>query len=77
MVTTLYMDFSDSFRQLTLLLVGCGLNSSRKIQLKMKMLEWSQHFSHCKSMGIFPDAQGQLNTQLKLRSDKYSSSFKL
>ena len=28
--------------------------------IKMKVLEWSQHFSHCKSMGIFPDAQGQL-----------------
>ena len=26
----------------------------------MKALEWSQHFSHYKSMGIFPDAQGQL-----------------
>ena len=22
--------------------------------------EWSHHFSHCKSMGIFLDAQGQL-----------------
>ena len=27
-------------------------------QLKMK--EWSQHFSHDQSMGIFLDAQGQL-----------------
>ena len=26
----------------------------------MKALEWSQHFSHYKSMGIFLDAQGQL-----------------
>ena len=26
----------------------------------MKALEWSQHFSHYKSMGIFPNAQGQL-----------------
>ena len=25
----------------------------------MKVLEW-QHFSHCKSMMIIPDAQGQL-----------------
>ena len=30
------------------------------IQSKMKGLEWSQHFSHYKSMEIFPDAQGQL-----------------
>ena len=32
----------------------------KKIQLKMKTLEWSQHFSHYKSMGNFPDAQGQI-----------------
>ena len=32
----------------------------KKIHPKMKVLERSQHFSHYKSMGIFPDAQGQL-----------------
>ena len=32
----------------------------KKIHPKMKALEWSQHFSHYKSMGIFADAQGQL-----------------
>ena len=32
----------------------------KKIQLKIKVLECSQDFSHYKSMGIFPDAQGQL-----------------
>ena len=26
----------------------------------MTALEWSQYFSHYKSMGIFPDAEGQL-----------------
>ena len=26
----------------------------------MKLLEWSQCFSHYKSVGIFPNAQGQL-----------------
>ena len=30
--------------------------------IKKNGLEWSQHFSHCKSMGIFPEAQGQLTT---------------
>ena len=30
----------------------------------MKELEWSQHFSHDQSMGIFPDAQGQLTPDL-------------
>ena len=32
----------------------------RLIKSKMKELECSQDFSHYKSMGIFPDAQGQL-----------------
>ena len=32
----------------------------KKIRWKMKVLEWSQRFSHYKSMGIFPNAQGQL-----------------
>ena len=34
----------------------------KMIQSKMNGLEWSQHFSHYKSMGIFPDAQGQANS---------------
>ena len=32
----------------------------KKIHLKMKVLEWSQRFSHYKSMGIVPNDQGQL-----------------
>ena len=32
----------------------------RMIDSKIKELECSQDFSHYKSMGIFPDAQGQL-----------------
>ena len=35
----------------------------KKILSKMKALEWPQHFSHCKSMGNFPAAQGQLTPQ--------------
>ena len=35
----------------------------RMIESKMKELECSQDFSHYKSMGIFPDAQGQLTPQ--------------
>ena len=35
----------------------------KKIKLKMKVLDCSQDFSHYKSMGIFPDAQGQLTLQ--------------
>ena len=38
----------------------------------MKELECSQDFSHYKSMGIFPDAQGQLkgNSVANLRKTK-------
>ena len=72
-ITTLYSNFSDAQGQITLVLVsGQNLNSSklscmsslparmRMIDSKMKELECSQDFSHHKSMGIFPDAQGQL-----------------
>ena len=74
-VTTLFIIFSDAQGELTLKSVMKSCPNSnlsellrlvllsanmKKIQLKMKVLEWSQHFSHYKSMGIFPDAQGQL-----------------
>ena len=36
----------------------------------MKALEWSQHFSHYKSMEIFPDTQGQLTPQPEVWSGK-------
>ena len=45
-------------------LVTCRME---KIKLKMKVLDCSQDFSHNKSMGIFPGAQGQLT--LQSRSD--------
>ena len=76
--TTLYSNFSDAQGQITLVLVSISsrnLNSSklscmsslparmRLIKSKMKELECSQDFSHYKSMGIFPDAQGQLTPQ--------------
>ena len=32
----------------------------KRIRLKLKALEWSQHFSHYNSMGIYPNAQGQV-----------------
>ena len=37
-----------------------------KIHLNMKSLEWSEHFSHYKHMGIFPDAQGQPTPQSEI-----------
>ena len=89
MFTTLYIYFSDAQGQITLELVavsGRNLNSSklscmsslparmRIIDLKMKELESSQDFSNYKSMGIFPDAQGQLTPQSLVRSNQISNS---
>ena len=92
MVTTLYSNFSDAQGQITLVLVvvsGRNLNSSklscmsllpakmRMIDLKMKELECSLDFSHYKSMGIFPDAQGQLTSQSLVRSSRISNSSEM
>ena len=64
--TTLYIEFSDAQGQISLELAvvsGRNWNSSklscmsslptRIIYTKMKELEWSQDFSHYKSMGFF------------------------
>ena len=82
-VTTLFINFSDAQGQLTPKSVkeSCrNSNSSellwlvflsarmKKIHPKMKVLEWSQHFSHYKSLGIFPDAQGQVTHKSLVRS---------
>ena len=90
--TTLYINFSDAQGQITLVLVsvsGRNLNSSklscmsslparmRMIESKMKELKCSQDFSHYKSMGIFPDAQGQLTPQSLVRSGRISNSFEM
>ena len=49
----------------------------RMIDSKMKELECSQDFSHYKSMGIFPDAQGQLTPQSFVRSGRISNSSEI
>ena len=92
MFTTLYINFSDTQGQITLGLVvvsGRNLNSSKlscisslsartkMIQSKINELEWSQHFSHYKSMGIFLDAQGQLTPQSLVLSGPISNSFQM
>ena len=90
--TTLYSNFSDAQGQITLVLVsvsGQNLNSSKRscmsslparmrmIDSKMKELEWSQDFSHYKSMGIFQIAQGQLTPQSLVRSGRISNSSEI
>ena len=92
MFTSLYIHFSDAQGQITLELVvvsGRNLNSSkllcmfslparmRMIKFKMKELECSHDFSHYKTMGIFPDAQGQLTLQSLVRSDQILNSFEM
>ena len=49
----------------------------RMIKSKMKELECSQDFSHYKSMGIFPDAQGQLTPQSLVRSGRISNASEM
>ena len=92
MVTTLFIDFSDTQGQLTpkSVMKSCrNSNSSEllllvllparmtKIHSRMKALEWSQHFSHYKPMGIFPDAQGQLTHKFMVRSGRDSNPSEL
>ena len=92
MVTTLFIDFSDAQGQLTpksvvesclnsipSKLIWLTLLSARikKIHWKMKAQEWSQHFSYHKSMGIFPNAQGQLTHKYIVRSCRISNPFKI
>ena len=45
------------------------------IQSKTKRLEWSQQFSQSKSMGIFPDAHGQLTPQSLVGFGRISNSL--
>ena len=92
MFTALCINFSDAQGQITLELVvvsGQNLNSSKiscmsflsarmqMIESKIKELECSQDFSHYKFMGIFPDAQGQLNPQSLIRSGQIINSSEI
>ena len=91
-VTTIFMNFSDAQGELTRKSVSescLNSNSSellwlillsarvKKIHPKMKELEWSQHFSHYKSMGISPDAQGQLTHKSLVQSCRISNPFEI
>ena len=45
------------------------LPTNEEDPFEMKVLEWSQQISHCKSMQIFYDAQGKLTPQSKVGSN--------
>ena len=47
------------------------------IHPKMKVLEWSQHFSHYKSKGIFQEAKGQLTHKSLVGSCRISNPFEI
>ena len=78
--TSLYVDFSNAQGQM----VQSGRNSNsskllcmsllparmKKIQFKMKSLEWPQDFSKYKFMGTFRDAQVQQTPQYAIRSGR-------
>ena len=91
-VTTLFINFSDAKGQLTPKSVMKSCRNSnpskllwlvllsarmKKIHLKVKVLEWSQHFSHYKSMGIFPDAQGQVTHKSLVGLCRISNPFEI
>ena len=73
-VTRLFINSSKAQGQLWLSLLPVR---SKKVHPKMKALEWSQHFSHYKSMGIFSNAQGQLTPQSLVRSCRISNPFQI
>ena len=91
-VKTLLINFCDAQGQLTLKSVMESCRNStpskllwmvllsakiRRIHPKMKVLEWSKHFSFYKSMGIFPDAQGHLTHKSLVQSCRISNPFKI
>ena len=92
MVTTLFIIFSDAQGQLTPKSVMESCRNSnpskllwlvllsarmKKIHPKMQVLEWSQHFSHYISMGIFPDTHGQLTHKSLVGSCRISNPFEI
>ena len=92
MVTTLFINFSDAQGKLTpkSAMESCRNSNScellslvflsarmKKIHQKMNALEWSQNFSNYKSMGIFPDAQGQLTHKSLVESCRISNPFEI
>ena len=91
-ITTLFINLSDAQGQLTpkSVMEYCGNSNSvellwlvllsarmKKIHRKMKVLEWSHHFSHQKFMGIFPNAQRQITHKSLVGSCRISNPFEI
>ena len=67
------MVFGRNWNPSKLLFMSSLPTRMKLIHTKMKELEWSQDFSHYKSMGIFQDAQGQLTPQSLVESGPNSN----
>ena len=91
-VTTLFIDFLYTQRQITPKSVkeSCPITypskllwltllpaRMKKIHWKIQVLEWSQPFSHYKSMGIFPNTQGQLTHKSFVGYCPISNTFEI
>ena len=64
----------QTYSGLMAVLVIC---KNKEDPFKMRAIEWAQHFSHYKYMGIFQDAQGQLTSQSQVRSCRISNPFEI
>ena len=58
-------------------MVGLVICKNEEDPSKNEGPEWSQHISHYKSMGIFPDAQGQLTHKSLVGSCPISNPFEI
>ena len=65
---------SNSSELLWLVLLSARI---KKVHPKMKALEWSQHFSPYKSIGISSDSRGQLTHKFRVRSCRISNPFEI
>ena len=63
------------FKFIQAFIVDLLICKNEEDQFKIEALEWSQQISHYKPVGIFPDAQGQLTPQSKVRSVQASFSL--
>ena len=60
------LGFRPKFKLIQVLMLPLLPESMKKFYIKTKALWWSQYIFHYKSMGIFPDTQGQLTPQSDL-----------
>ena len=67
----------QKFKLIQAFMVGIATCKNNEDPSKMKSLKWSQHFSHYKSMGSFPDIQGQLTPWTLVQNCRISNPSKI